>query len=284
MCIQASIITVNLNNATGLQKTIDSVINQTYTGYEFLIIDGDSSDESLSIIKQYKDRITYWVSEPDRGIYHAMNKGIEIAKGRYCLFLNSGDWLVDDDVLEKCFRIEETADLLVGNCQVSKDGQIFFTAKPTKALTLQSFYGATIPHQSTFIRRNLFDKLGLYRETYKIHGDYEFWIRSIIIHHCSLACLDLVVSDYNMEGLSTRPSFAEQSKAEIRQILQQYFPERVLSDYETWRGKEAEIQFWQWVKSKKILSRLIQFIYYMAVSLVALKKKIMPSKTEHESV
>ena len=96
-----SIITVNLNNAAGLQKTIESVINQTFTDYEFIIIDGGSTDSSLEIIKQYANKITYWVSEPDNGIYNGMNKGIGQADGEYCFFLNSGDWMIENNTLYK---------------------------------------------------------------------------------------------------------------------------------------------------------------------------------------
>ena len=95
------IITINYNDAAGLKKTIDSVINQTYTEFEYIIIDGGSSDSSLQIIKENANQINYWVSETDKGIYNAMNKGIEAAKGEYLLFLNSGDYLLDSLVLKK---------------------------------------------------------------------------------------------------------------------------------------------------------------------------------------
>ena len=95
-----SIITVNLNKAKGLQKTIESVIFQTFTDYEYIIIDGGSTDGSKQIIEQYADKITYWVSEPDSGIYNGMNKGIKVAKGEYCLFLNSEDYLLSNEILQ----------------------------------------------------------------------------------------------------------------------------------------------------------------------------------------
>lgn len=96
-----SIITVNLNNANGLKETIDSIVNQTCCDYEYLIIDGGSTDDSLSIIKQYKDQIDYWVSEPDKGIFNAMNKGINVSHGDYLIFMNSGDCFNNGKVLEE---------------------------------------------------------------------------------------------------------------------------------------------------------------------------------------
>ena len=110
-----SIITINRNNAAGLRKTIESVVSQTYTDFDYIIIDGASTDESVDVIKEYADRITYWVSEPDTGIYNAMNKGILKANGEYCLFLNSGDWLYDNDVLNDVFSISPTEDIVYGN-------------------------------------------------------------------------------------------------------------------------------------------------------------------------
>jgi len=115
-----SIITVNLNNAEGLRKTIESVVSQTYTDYEYIIIDGGSTDGCVEIIKQYEDKITYWVSEPDKGIYNAMNKGILKAKGEYCQFLNSGDWLIKESILHDIFSILPIADIIYGNEQTEK--------------------------------------------------------------------------------------------------------------------------------------------------------------------
>ena len=89
--MRLSIITINYNNREGLRKTIESVVNQTYRNFEYIIIDGGSTDGSVEVVKEYADRISYWVSEPDNGIYNAMNKGVLAANGKYIQFLNSGD-------------------------------------------------------------------------------------------------------------------------------------------------------------------------------------------------
>ena len=112
--MKLSIITINRNNAQGLRKTIESVISQTFTDFEYLIIDGASTDGSTDVIKQYEDKITYWISEPDKGIYNAMNKGILKAVGAYCLFLNSGDALSKDSILSDVFNKEYNSDILCG--------------------------------------------------------------------------------------------------------------------------------------------------------------------------
>ena len=281
---QVSIITVNLNNAVGLKKTIDSVRRQTYTDYEYLIIDGGSSDESRSIIEQYLHLLCYWVSEPDRGIYQAMNKGISQATGTYCLFLNSGDWLVDEYVLKQCFAQNHTADLLIGGCHVLEQSNRIHTYIPKQELTFRSFYGTTIPHQSTFIKRDLFGQLGPYDETYRIHGDYEFWIRAVILHPCSVAPLNCVVANYSLDGISNQAAYAGQSREEIQRIQQQALPKRVLADYEKWQAQSVELQLWEWVKLKRVLYAAIRFLFRSAVAFVALKRQLIPAKSVKQRV
>ena len=113
--MKLSIITINLNNKEGLQKTIESIVNQTFRDYEFIIIDGGSNDGSIDVIELYKENITYWISEPDKGIYNAMNKGISIAKGEYYYFLNTGDRLISNDVLEKIFEDDPHESFICAN-------------------------------------------------------------------------------------------------------------------------------------------------------------------------
>lgn len=96
-----SIITINYNNRDGLRRTIESVVNQTFRDFEYIIIDGGSTDGSVEVIKEYADRIDYWVSEPDKGIYNAMNKGLKMCRGEWCLFINSGDMLSENNILNK---------------------------------------------------------------------------------------------------------------------------------------------------------------------------------------
>ena len=106
-----SIITVNLNNKAGLQKTIESVFSQTFTDYEYLVIDGGSEDGSKELIKKYENKFVYWVSEKDKGIFNAMNKGILKASGEYLLFLNSGDYFYDSAVLDDVFDKAASTDI-----------------------------------------------------------------------------------------------------------------------------------------------------------------------------
>ena len=113
--MKLSIITVNLNNRIGLERTINSVVSQTFKDFEWIVIDGGSTDGSKELITQYANHFAYWVSEPDKGIYNAMNKGIKVAKGEYLLFLNSGDWIIDERVAQDFIETSISADIISGD-------------------------------------------------------------------------------------------------------------------------------------------------------------------------
>ncbi len=148
--MKLSIITVNFNDAEGLERTIKSVIAQTFKDYEFIIIDGGSTDGSVDIIKKYEDHVNYWVSEPDGGIYPGMNKGLRLANGDYLNFMNGGDCYHSKDVLEKIFSLDTNADIITGAHaenglrNVGKDG-----------VTMLDLYKWAIDHQASFIRRQV---------------------------------------------------------------------------------------------------------------------------------
>ena len=143
--MKLSIITINLNNRDGLQKTIDSVVSQTFRDFEWIVIDGGSTDGSKELIEQYADHFSYWVSEPDKGIYNAMNKGIKVAKGEYLQFLNSGDWLVDEKALERCFWHESKADIAYGDLWFCNGEEKERYKYPNK-LTLKYLYDFSLGH------------------------------------------------------------------------------------------------------------------------------------------
>lgn len=193
-----SIITINRNNAEGLRKTIVSVLSQTFTDYEFIIIDGASTDCSVKEIKQYEDKITYWVSEPDKGIYNAMNKGILKATGEYCLFLNSGDWLHSEHSLENVFLQNVVADVVSANALfVASDLHYEQQLISPETINASDLILRFLPHQSTFIKRNLFLEIHLYDESLKISSDWAFFIECLLVHNktyqkvaCTVACCD----------------------------------------------------------------------------------------------
>ena len=187
--MKLSIITVNLNNRDGLQKTIDSVVSQTFKDFEWIVIDGGSTDGSKELIEQYAEHFAYWVSEPDKGIYNAMNKGIRVARGEYLQFLNSGDWLWEDNTLQKVFSNSLEDDIVYGNC-VEPNGKV--SIYPESFDTLQLYKGS-LNHQASFIKATLFQDC-FYDEEYKFASDWKFFLLKIVFENASHRKVDVVVT------------------------------------------------------------------------------------------
>ena len=170
-----SIITVNYNNKDGLEKTITSVMAQTFKDFEHIIVDGGSTDGSLEIIEKYKDHFAWWCSEPDGGVYSAMNKGIDHAKGDYLNFMNSGDCFYDENTLNAVASERMDADVIYGDWVrwFNGDDQVLMKAPPITDFTY-FFYGENICHQAMFIRGEMHrgDK---YEEKYKVLADWALW-------------------------------------------------------------------------------------------------------------
>jgi glycosyltransferase involved in cell wall biosynthesis len=233
MPLKLSIITVNLNNKEGLQKTIESVINQTYDDFEYIIIDGGSDDGSLNILTEYSKRITYWISEADSGIYNAMNKGIKQAKGEYCLFLNSGDYLVSKETLKDVFSYNYLEDFIYGDIEYINENGIKFISNLPEKLNILFFYTSSLWHQATFIKRNFFYENNFYNENNKLVSDWEFFLRRIIIGKASYKKINLVVTYYDMyNGLSVKNN--ELRLIELKELSRQIIPSftiDLLDDY-----------------------------------------------------
>jgi glycosyltransferase involved in cell wall biosynthesis len=169
-----SIITVVLNDKDGLEKTIKSVINQTYKNFEYIIIDGGSTDGTIDIIKKYEKHIDYWISKPDKGIYDAMNKGAKKAKGEYLYFLNADDYLIDKNTLEKVSYLCEDYDFVYGNIIGYKDGKKRKFGK--KIIKKKLKEGYRICHQALFVKKRGFDKIRGFDTQYSLASDLDFII------------------------------------------------------------------------------------------------------------
>jgi glycosyltransferase involved in cell wall biosynthesis len=256
-----SIITVNLNNASGLDRTIGSIVSQTFIDYESIVIDGGSTDGSVKIIKEFNDTISYWVSEPDKGIYNAMNKGILQAQGEYCMFLNSGDYLADNNVLSTIFEDKSyQEEVLYGDIS---SYPIIKYIKPAERLTLMTFLYSTIPHQSCFIKTKLLHQRGLYNENLKIASDLEFWLKTIVLTGVSYKYLNILVSIRDMNGISDMNYEQGQIPEEDLYLFKKYIPHAILEDYLTFFFSRTSKYFlmFNWLAEKKYLLFPIKFFY-----------------------
>jgi len=270
--MKLSIVTINFNNAEGLRNTLASVAEQTYRDIEHIIIDGGSMDGSVDVIKEYvssnpnrnpffKHTIN-WVSEKDNGIYNGMNKGIRKATGAYVQILNSGDVLAAPDVTERMVREvekEKYPSILYGNMLKSYDGKTIINRDTcgSEMYTPESFlyfYQGTLNHDCAYIRRDLFDKYGLYNEEMKICSDWEWYVKAIALGGEKAVYTNIDVTIFDMNGVSeSHGKNAELIKKERREYLGKILPATVLHDYDMYSFPILQYQrlkkhhLWGWV-------------------------------------
>jgi glycosyltransferase involved in cell wall biosynthesis len=258
--MKLSVITVNLNNVDGLQKTMKSLLSQTWNDWEYIVIDGGSNDGSKEIIEESANsdkRLSHWVSEKDDGIFNAMNKGVKVSTGDYLLFLNSGDYLNADTVLEEVFEGNQpkyTQDFICARCAISNNGVVEFITNPPQNLTFKDFFNTTLAHQSTFIKKELFQKYGLYREDLKLKSDWEFFVRTIILNKCTTISIGVMLTNYNLDGVSSLISNKIRQKEEMEKIYEETVLSRFIPDYNNHTLTLTEMKVYFWAKDKQFLN------------------------------
>lgn len=234
-----SIITINRNNSSGLERTIQSVLSQTNMDFEYIIVDGASKDGSIDVITEYAIRFgnrMKWISEPDKGIYNAMNKGIGMASGEYVQFLNSGDILASDDVTDRMLvelNNNGNPSILYGN--MLKDMPDYYLKDRCFAghdITFLGFYSGTLNHSPAYIRRDLFDKYGYYDEDLKIVADWKWYLQAIILGEERPIYTDIDVTVFDMNGISETNKALD--KAERKRVLEELINPTILADYDQW--------------------------------------------------
>lgn len=243
--MKLSIITINYNNFDGLQKTIDSVLCQTWRDFEWIVIDGGSTDGSKELIEEYQDHFAYWCSESDKGVYNAMNKGIAKAKGEYLNFMNSGDCFYDKDSLlafDKCCC--PSIDVFYGDADFyDGQGNLFLKMKLPEKIDA-GFYmsGNNISHQASFIKTPLL-KDRLYDESYKLasDGDFFFWL---LLRKYKFKHIDKTIVRSDIPGLSAdRDQSQKESERFKKENLQNLpFQYKVSYQISTW-VKRCKLKF-----------------------------------------
>jgi len=204
--MKISIITVCYNSVATLEKTIQSVASQTYSNIEYVIVDGGSTDGTLEIIKKHQDIITKWISEPDQGLYDAMNKGIKMVTGDLVGILNSDDVFYDEQVLQKVadFHSKNEIDASVGNIvQCKENGNLVRSYSSKNWTPKKLIIGFMPPHPSIFFKRNLFEELGYYHLNFSIGADYELITRFFLKNKIEWKYSGITTTSMLVGGLSS---------------------------------------------------------------------------------
>lgn len=273
--MKLSLITINFNNKDGLKKTIDSVVAQTFKGFEWIVIDGGSTDGSRELLEQYADHFAYWVSEPDCGIYNAMNKGVDHAQGEYLQFLNSGDWLNAPTTLQEFFATPLEGDIVYGDQDYYEGNRLVESRKHPDALSLKYLYEWSLGHSSSFIKRELLAETQ-YNENYRIVSDWEFFLKKAL-ENKTFVHRPITVGCFDMSGISMANQ--ELLHKERDSVVESLLPQCVRNDFEVIDRLESRLQAYDvqmdkqlqevcQYRSKKKLNRKLLNLYLRIVKLI----------------
>ncbi len=198
-----SIITINYNNLLGLKKTFNSIDLQSTKDFDWIVIDGGSTDGSLEFIEQNQHAMAFWSSEPDEGIYNAMNKGIRHARGEYLLFLNTGDTLFSEETIHQVLPYLKDYDFIIGNMYKTGSESTIGPQNFTNIGVVNVLTRSAYPHPSSFIRRTVFEKYGYYREDLRIVSDWWLYYRAILLGEATISYMPVDVSIFDETGISS---------------------------------------------------------------------------------
>lgn len=234
--MKVSIITINLNNAEGLRRTMESVAAQIYKDFEYIVVDGASTDGSVEVMDEWTKKINAEGiavnanSEPDTGLYNAMNKGIRKATGAYVLMLNSGDWLVDEGVVGKMATLLDGTDIIQGNVILPQKGkEVLNRGYGRSEISFIDVQQGLFLHQASFCHRDLFDRFGYFDESYQIDGDTVFYIKSLGFGDATFKYVDVNVAYFEQGGRSSRENniWQQKRKEEFKRWSTELFSSRL---------------------------------------------------------
>ncbi len=228
--MRLSIITINYNNIEGLKKTAESVLSQIFRDFEWIIIDGGSNDGSKDFIESLAAKpganVSFWCSEPDKGIFNAMNKGIARAKGEYLNFMNSGDWFLNKDTLRKVVELisAEKSDVFYGDCILDYGDRKETRVHPS-SLDIYELVVLPLCHQAMFFSRHVFKK-EQYDEQYKLSSDCVKNVK-LMLEEYSFRKLDIVVCVFDKHGISTFS--VNRNVEEFHKAIEDFVPKHIMS-------------------------------------------------------
>jgi glycosyltransferase involved in cell wall biosynthesis len=264
-----SIITICRNDKAGLVKTMESVFRQAFRDYEYIVIDGGSTDGSLAEIEKHATQLAFWVSEKDSGIYNAQNKGWTHAKGEYCLFLNAGDFLAADDTLEKIFSHSVSAGIVYGDLLVDNGKDEPYLLTQPEKFSFEDFIRSTLFHPAAFIRREILVARKGYDESFRIVADYDFFMETILVKKYSTVHVPVPVAVFNTAGIGSSAKHARQHDAERKRAQLKYFSEPEIKNAEK---KIAHLipRSVRWRKATRgipVLRGLVEFAIFISQDL-----------------
>lgn len=259
-----SIITINYNNCAGLRKTINSVVAQTFTDYEWIVIDGGSTDGSKELIEENSSQFSFWCSEPDKGIYNAMNKGIDHANGEYYQFLNSGDAFINSHVLEKVFSCPSEADLLYGDYKL---GNHAYVKSFPEEITISYLLDDCINHQASFYKKTLFSSYR-YDESFKIVSDWAYYF-TLLLSGKTFQHLPFVIVEFEPDGVGSY--FTEEHLNERTKAIEKYVPRALHGDLNL-------LKKYNFIKTRKSFKLMMSFAYSLCKFIDPLLQKLDKKK------
>lgn len=225
--MKISVITVCFNAEETIEETILSTKNQTYKNVEHIIIDGCSTDNTINIINNYKDNVVHFISEPDNGVYDAMNKGIKYATGDFIIFLNANDTFFDENVLDNVVKkLEQNpkAKILFGDIMnVTKDKGASLPKAYNNVKNIFFFIHENICHQCVFYHRSLFNELGDYSNDFKVYADWDFNVKCLVQNKKSVVYLPIKIANFQLGGISSNNSVQKIMKQERKAIINKYY-------------------------------------------------------------
>ncbi|MEA5510384.1 glycosyltransferase [Crocosphaera sp. UHCC 0190] len=280
--VKFSVITVCKNAEKFIDKAIQSVVNQTYSNIEYIIIDGSSQDSTIEIIEKYLGKVSKFISEPDQGIYSAMNKAIRYSTGDFLCFLNADDYFVDNNVITDVanYVSENTScDFIYGDLEVRyPSGRLICVNPPSPENVLDELVCGCLPHQASFSKADLFfSTIGFFNENYKISSDYEWFLRLTQDETVKLSYYPRLISSYYFGGVSSqiKISVPESYRIQNQHPLYQtpYWMKRRILKYQ-----EFVINLRQWLTATEESRDYVQQQY------AALEQKYQNLEQQHQQL
>lgn len=239
--MKITVITICYNDLVGLKKTVESVLKQDYRNVEYIIVDGASTDGSVDYLQSISEVLDTLISEPDRGIYHAMNKGIALATGEYIIFMNAGDIFSRENVLSEVIDSGISADFVYGNAYFNYGLENVLVSYPNQ-LTFSFLMTSALSHQSLFTKKSVFEKCGMYQEKYKLVADWEHYFRIFKQRIGTFQAVPIPISVYDTSGVSSDYSDESQLMQERREVMLELLSEDEMDLFVSWQNERKKLR------------------------------------------